>query len=38
LDYLLFEDIAVPSQLNVDLFDNARGFSNFAAPGQIDLE
>jgi len=29
----IFEDIAVPSQVNVDLFDNARGFSNFAAPG-----
>jgi hypothetical protein len=29
----VFEDIAVPSQSNVDLFDNARGFSNFAAPG-----
>jgi len=29
----VFEDIAVPSQANVDLFDNARGFSNFAAPG-----
>ena len=29
----IFEDIAVPSQSNVDLFDNARGFSNFAAPG-----
>jgi len=29
----IFEDIAVPSQSNTDLFDNARGFSNFAAPG-----
>ena len=29
----VFEDIAVPSQANPDLFDNARGFSNFAAPG-----
>jgi len=29
----IFEDIAVPSQSNEDLFDNARGFSNFAAPG-----
>jgi hypothetical protein len=29
----IFEDIAVPSQSNLDLFDNARGFSNFAAPG-----
>lgn len=29
----IFEDIAVPSQANPDLFDNARGFSNFAAPG-----
>jgi hypothetical protein len=29
----IFEDIAVPSQSNQDLFDNARGFSNFAAPG-----
>ena len=29
----IFEDIAVPSQANADLFDNARGFSNFAAPG-----
>jgi hypothetical protein len=29
----IFEDIAVPSQQNADLFDNARGFSNFAAPG-----
>jgi hypothetical protein len=29
----IFEDIAVPSQSNPDLFDNARGFSNFAAPG-----
>jgi len=29
----IFEDIAVPSQINADLFDNARGFSNFAAPG-----
>jgi hypothetical protein len=29
----IFEDIAVPSQTNSDLFDNARGFSNFAAPG-----
>ena len=29
----IFEDIAVPSQANQDLFDNARGFSNFAAPG-----
>jgi hypothetical protein len=29
----IFEDIAVPSQENLDLFDNARGFSNFAAPG-----
>jgi len=29
----VFEDIAVPSQSNPDLFDNARGFSNFAAPG-----
>ena len=29
----IFEDIAVPSQSSPDLFDNARGFSNFAAPG-----
>ena len=29
----IFEDISVPSQQNPDLFDNARGFSNFAAPG-----
>ena len=29
----IFEDIAAPSQQNPDLFDNARGFSNFAAPG-----
>lgn len=29
----IFEDIAAPSQANPDLFDNARGFSNFAAPG-----
>ena len=27
------ESIAVASQTNSDLFDNARGFSNFAAPG-----
>jgi len=29
----IFEDIATPSQSNPDLYDNARGFSNFAAPG-----
>ena len=27
------EEIAVASQKNADLYDNARGFSNFAAPG-----
>lgn len=27
------ESISTASQLNPDLFDNARGFSNFAAPG-----
>lgn len=27
------EEISVASQSNQDLFDNARGFSNFAAPG-----
>lgn len=27
------EEISVASQANQDLFDNARGFSNFAAPG-----
>ena len=27
------ENVAVASQENPDLFDNARGFSNFAAPG-----
>jgi len=27
------EEIAVASVINQDLFDNARGFSNFAAPG-----
>jgi len=30
---LINESIVVASQQNPDLFDNARGFSNFAAPG-----
>jgi hypothetical protein len=34
----IFEDIAVPSQANSDLFDNARGFSNFTPQERIDSE
>jgi hypothetical protein len=29
----ILEELAVASQNNIDLYDNARGFSNFAAPG-----
>ena len=29
----ILEEISVSSQANPDLYDNARGFSNFAAPG-----
>jgi hypothetical protein len=34
----ILEEISVASQSNPDLYDNARGFSNFAAPGSDRLK